>query len=93
MSNDSIVRRMLEVVESYQRGDATASAVASSVELYEPALEGIPDSLRHHLHSLSAAVLSNEATDDEVRSLSLPGNRSEVHALHDALLGIAGGKI
>jgi hypothetical protein len=71
MPNATIAHRVLEVVAAFARGEAPASAIAASLELHEPALEGVSRDVRDRLHALSVQVIREDVTVAEQELLGL----------------------
>ncbi|GEM_PF-3881999 len=65
MSNKSIINRILEIIEAFEHGQTSASAVAASVALHEPALATIPGEARDKLHALSFDVIMQDISTVE----------------------------
>ena len=60
MSNERIARRITEVVEAFERGELGATAIDQSLELHEPALEGISRSTRDEMHRLAVEIIRED---------------------------------
>jgi len=89
MTNERIANRIAEVVAAFERGDVGATAVAESVELHEPALEGISREVRDRLHQLSVEVVKQDLSPLELEMLGLEPTREAVTALKLLLGGIS----
>ena len=75
MSNSVIAHRVLEVLAAFERGEVSASAIAKSLELHEPALEGIPQDVRDQMHSLSVLIIHEDVTPQEQALLGFESSR------------------
>ena len=89
MSNQSIAKRISEVVVAYEREEVSASAVAESIELHKPALEGIPRSLRDALHKLSVELINQDLSPLEQEMLGLAPTREALESLKALLRSIS----
>lgn len=69
MSNTSIAARILYVTDRYVTGDAPASAIAESLELHEPALEGVSREVRDKMQALAVAVIHEDVSPLEAAQL------------------------
>ena len=85
MSNSAIAHRVLEVLAAFERGEASASAIAESLELHEPALEGIPRDLRDRMHSLSVQIIYEDVTPQEQALLGFEPSRCAFDELRRVL--------
>ena len=86
MANESIAARIAEVVAAHERGDTGAKAVADSIELYEPALEGIPRAVRDELHRLSVELIREDVTPLEAEMLGWERTRRALDELKALLV-------
>lgn len=85
MSNASVVTRILESVAAYERGEASASSIAKSIELHEPALEALPRVVRDRLNALSVEVIEQDVTPQEEALLGLKPSRKALEELKSVL--------
>lgn len=81
MSNKRIANRILEAVAAFERGDVGATAVAGSVELHEPALEGVSRVIRDRLHELSVEMIRQDLSLLEQEMLGVEPIREAAKAL------------
>lgn len=89
MTNSRIASRVLEVLAAFERGEVGSTVVAESVELHEPALEGVPRSVRDNLHRLSVQVINEDLSPLEQEQLGIPASRRAVGELKLALQALA----
>jgi hypothetical protein len=85
MSNTSIAKRILEIAEQYANGAAPANAIAASLELHEPALEGVSRDVRDRLHALSVAVIREDISPPEAEQLGWVASRNALSELQRIL--------
>ena len=88
MSNASIAKRILEAIKGFEAGKLSASAIAESIELHEPALESVDRRVRDKLHELSVQALEQDLTPFEEETLGLQASRNAVNALKELLASI-----
>lgn len=88
MSNRTIAKRITEVIAAYERREVGAALVAESVELHEPALEGVSRTLRDTLHTLSVEVIKQDVSPLEREVLGLQPTREALEALKAVLRSI-----
>jgi hypothetical protein len=81
MTNPRIASRILEVLAAYERGEASAFLVAQSIELHEPAMEGVSQSARERLHRLSVQVIQEDASPLEQEQLGIPAGGQALREL------------
>jgi hypothetical protein len=81
MSNETIAKRILEVIEAYETGKTSASSVAQSVELHEPAMESIPKATRDKLHELSLKIMDQDVSPLEEKILGIRPSRDALMEL------------
>lgn len=85
MSNTSIARQILEITDQYANGTAPANAIAASLELHEPALEGVSRDLRDRLYALSVAVIHEDVSPLEAEQLGWVASRRSLLELQRIL--------
>lgn len=88
MSNTTIINRILEVIEAFERGETSASAIAACMELHEPALEAIPREARDNMHDLSVQVIMQDITSREEELLGLESSEKALHELKSLLMSL-----
>lgn len=88
MSNKTIINRILEIIEAFEHGQTSASAVAASVELHEPALETIPREARDKMHALSVEVIMQDVSSVEEEMLGWKSRREALHELKSLLISL-----
>jgi len=89
MSNQSIIARILETIALFEGGATSASAVAASVELHEPALEGVPRAARDRMHALALEVIMQDVSPVEQEMLGWQSSRQASHALKSLLISLS----
>ena len=89
MSNASIASQILKSIATYESGHASASSVAESIELNEPALESIPREVRVKLHRLSILLIEQAVTPQEEAFLGISPNRQALTELKSLLTELA----
>ena len=85
MTNARIAERILEVVNKYENGNTSASAIAEAIETHEPALEAIARKTRDKLHSLSLKVIEQDVTPFEEETLGFKNSREALNELKNVL--------
>ncbi len=88
MSNKAIINRILEIIDAFEHGDASALAVAASVELHEPALEAVSRAARDEMHALSVEVIKQDVSPIEEEMLGWESSREALHELRSLLLSL-----
>ena len=88
MSNKTIVNRIIEIIVAFEHGQTSASAVAASVELHEPALETIPREVRDKIHALSVKVIMQDVSSVEAEMLGWKSNNEALHELKSLLISL-----
>jgi hypothetical protein len=89
MTNQSIASRVLEIVKRVEAGELAVSAIASSLEMHEPALEGVPRDVRHRLHKLSVDAIKQDVSAFEHQHLGIDGSRQALMELKAILVGLS----
>lgn len=89
MSNKTIINRILEIIEAFENGQTSASAVAASVELHVPALETIPWATRDKMHALSVQVIMQDECWVEEEILGWKSSFEALHELKSLLISLA----
>lgn len=85
MTNKAIAQRILDVIDAYESGSTSASAVAESVELHEPALEAITRDVRDSLHNLSVKVIEQDVSSVEEEQLGIRNSKEALKKLKKLL--------
>jgi hypothetical protein len=81
MPNRTIANRIAETIAAFERDELGATAIADSVDLHEPALEGVPRSLRDALHKFSVEAVRQDFSPLELEMLGLQPTREAVESL------------
>jgi len=89
MTNQSIASRVLEAVKRVEAGELPVSAIASSLEMHEPALEGVPRDVRDRLHKLAVDAIRQDVSAREREQLGIEGSRQALMELKAILVGLA----
>ncbi|KPJ95160.1 MAG: hypothetical protein AMJ53_03395 [Gammaproteobacteria bacterium SG8_11] len=77
MTNATIVQRIIEVINAYENGKTSASSIAESIEMHEPAMESIPREIRDKIHNLSVEIIEQDITPIEEKMLGIePGKKA-----------------
>lgn len=88
MSNRTIINRILEIVDAFEHGVASASAVAASVELHDPALEAVPRAARDKMRALSVEVINQDVSPIEEEMLGWKSSCEALHELRSLLISL-----
>ena len=90
MSNSNIASRILEAIAAFERGEVSATAIAQSIELHEPALEAVPRDIRDRLHLLSVKAIEQDLSPLEEEVLGICATKEAVNELKMMLEAIRG---
>ena len=85
MSNATIARRILEILDAFERGEIGPLRVEECLELHVPALEGLSRQARDEFSHLSGVLVKQNYSSEERELLGVEGESSAARDLRRAV--------